>query len=201
MLTGKRFAEELLRILDIQKEESEDGKFSETFFKVNGTSKIILRRDSTETSSIVIAAHEVGHFINNRNNFMKYLAFKWSGLFLGGIVIFSLIMVLLNQFFFRIPLSILITSFSLSFLCSFLFSYIKLSDEFEANKEALKLLNTFADEIFLNTQDSRSWSSISSEAKDQLQKGTQKYKESNFIIFILGLLPTILYFFIKIFPL
>ncbi|WP_090952501.1 hypothetical protein [Parageobacillus thermantarcticus] len=103
------------------------------------------------------------------------------------------IMVLVDQFFWNIPVGILFCIFAFSFLFSFCINFVKVRDEYEANKEALKLLYRYSDIIFLNHNDPRNWKSISAEAKRQLKEGLRKYKSSKYLIHFVSLSPMLLY--------
>ncbi|QFY76101.1 hypothetical protein CEQ83_26535 (plasmid) [Priestia megaterium] len=203
---GKIFAEELLKKKSINQKEciietEVSNKASETIFKIKGTSRVILRGDSKNTNSIVTAAHEIGHVINNKENIKKYLRFKYTSYILSLIMILSLILVIIDKFYHDIPLGVLLIFFFFSFSLSFYSGYVKVVDEYGANKEALKLLYKYSDAIFLNHNDPRNWKNIRDEAKSQLKRGIKRYKESNFIITIFSLVPVLTYVIIHIFSL
>ncbi|WP_438298447.1 zinc metallopeptidase [Sporosarcina sp. FA15] len=204
MIVGKDFAEELLKLLNITNKEcivklNNRKGYSETLYKAKGISKIILCDDDSKTSSIITAAHEVGHFINNRNNYKQYLIFKLGNLVLFSIVILAILLVGINQYIYKIPLWILCGIMIISFFYSILLNTIKINDESGANKEALKVLSQYADIIFTSSKDCRKWELIRSETMEQLESGLQKYKNSSWIVYILGLSPTIVYILLWIF--
>ncbi|TDK61733.1 hypothetical protein E2K98_12650 [Bacillus salipaludis] len=197
MITGEIFALELLQNLNINKDEcevvtKESKDASETVYKIKGKSKIILRDDNTETSRIVTAAHEVGHFINNRKSILKFLTFKWSGRILIGLVILELFLILMD-FFYKHSTAMIYLIVVLCFLLSFWCNFVKLRDEYGANREALKLLYRYSDRIFLKHNDNRNWKSIRKEAKEQLWKGQKKYQGANYLLPIVSIAPFLVY--------
>ncbi|WP_100655438.1 M48 family metalloprotease [Bacillus cereus] len=202
MPTGKDFAEELLHILNVsnnecQVETEQSSKASETKYRIKGTSKIILREDNSQTKKIITAAHEVGHYINNRNNIVRFLVFKLTGIILSAFVLLGIIAVVVNQFYFDIPFIVLLGIFILCFVASFLANYIKVKDEYRANVKAFRLLCRHSDQFFKAKNDSRSWNSIQNASKKQLKKGTQRYRESFYVLAIFGLSPIILLMVLK----
>ncbi|WP_044784548.1 M48 family metalloprotease [Bacillus thuringiensis] len=205
MLTGKEFAEELLRILNVphsecQVETEESSKASETEYRIKDTSKIILREDSSQTNKIITATHEIGHYINNRNNITRFVIFKLTGIMFIMSVLLGIIVVLVNRFYLNIPLIVLLGVFIFCFLSSFWANYIKVKDEYRANVKALRLLYRHSNQIFRAAQnDSRSWNSIRKESKEQLIKGTQAYRKSSYVLIILSLLPIFVFILLEFF--
>ncbi|AND41485.1 hypothetical protein A361_20740 [Cytobacillus oceanisediminis 2691] len=200
ILTGEDFAKELLLVLGISDNKcivvtEKSNKASETVFSVKSTSKIILRDDSNETSKIITAAHEVGHFINNSKDIAAYKKFKMSGVTLIALTVFAILMVLFDEFLTNIPKLFMFLIFLICFGSSIWCNRIKVQDEDGANKEALKVLEKHSDEIFNKYNDSRSWNMINKEAKIQLESGTVKYKDSNIILNFVSLLPFIVFIF------
>ncbi|MBT2606392.1 zinc metallopeptidase [Bacillus sp. ISL-53] len=199
-ITGEQFAKELLRILGVSDNKcivvtEKSNKASETVFSIKNTSKIILREDSNETRKIITATHEVGHFINNSKNIVDYKIFKMSGVTLIALTVIAILMVLFDEFLINISTIFLFIVFIIGFCFSIWSNQVKVRDEDGANKAAFKVLEEHSDEIFNKYKDSRSWELIRKEAKIQLESGTVKYKDSNYILNFVSLLPFILFIF------
>jgi hypothetical protein len=202
-ITGEQFAKALLNIKGVPDNKCNvitegSKKASETVFSIRGTSKIILRDDSEETSKLITAAHEVGHYINNVNSIKKYIIFKVSGITVIALTFFSLLLVLLDKFKVNIPVISLLLMCGTSFLSSIWANRVKVRDENGANQAAFELLKKHSDEIFMNFGESRRLRQIREEARNQLEEGNRKYKEAHFILTFVSLLPTILFLFLLI---
>ncbi|MGE2643741.1 hypothetical protein ACQH7H_24365, partial [Escherichia coli] len=78
-------------------------------------------------------------------------------------------------------------------------NYIKVKDEYRANVKALRLLYRYSDRIFKAQNDPRSWNSIRNRSKEQLKKGTQGYRESFYLLAIIGLLPFLVFMVLNFF--
>jgi hypothetical protein len=204
LISGKTFADELLKLCEISSSECivltiNSTRASETYYKKNGTSKIVLRGDDSTVSKIVTAIHEVGHVLNNKKNPRTYSIFKITGQILMGIVLVGLALGLVDLFVMNIPRPLLISVFLLGPLFAIWNHIVKIKDEFGANKEAIKLLYRYTNYVFSKHKDMRNLGVIKNEATKQLKKGLKMYKGSWSVLIALAFSPIIFYLLLKYF--
>lgn len=191
-MKGRRFAAMILRkekveqLCDIQRYSSVR-KLSELKFKPKGTSIIYLSQkvyDGHGIENLQIAAHEVGHFLNNKNNRKGYFIFKnhFTIFILLLLIILSLeVMLWHNSQTGARPWIFLVSFWAISVILTFLAFLIKEKDEINADRKALELIERWAPRYYKCTE---------LKLEILVEANKKRIKSGIFIYFVLtGIIP------------